>query len=124
MEITPQQKYENYEMLERSIAQLKSNTKMSEDWEQDHFNFFFKIRKAFPNFNGMYLDIHDEDVRRWLNSAEQLARYQEMHWEKTGYMNYYAYLQFLQFVKNIADNELGMTDDSGITSLLESLAVK
>jgi hypothetical protein len=72
----------------------------------------------------LYSGVEDEDYTRWKNNAEQLARYQAMHWEQTGRMNYPAYLQFLEVVMLIVQFELGDENQDNLTSILQTLAMK
>jgi hypothetical protein len=121
---TDEQCLQNYQLLQRSIAELKSGRKPTDDWEQDHFDFFSRLRTSFPDFRELYPGVEDEDYTRWKNNAEQLARYQAMHWEQTGRMNYPAYLQFLEVVMLIVQFELGDENQDNLTSILQTLAMK
>jgi hypothetical protein len=109
MDYTSEQKYEHYLFLQRSLAELKSGRKPTDDWEQEHFNFFVKIRQAFPDFRRVSLDIEDSMYRAKMEDAEMLARYIEMYWEGNGAIEYNAYLQFLQ--RMLYAFEYTLTDD-------------
>ena len=123
MSIADEQKYANYQFLLKSIAELKSGRKPTEDWEQSHFTFFYTMRKTFVDFRLMSIGQDDDEFKRWQNNAEQLARYQEMHWESNGCMNYPAYLQLLEHVLMLADYGYNDEDD-GLNSMMENLGMK
>lgn len=115
------QKNDNYIMLLRSIDELKSGRKVSDDWEQDHYNFFYKIRKAFHDFRDVNPEVDDEDLRKTRNETEQLARYQEMYLESSGNMHYIAYLQFLERVLIIIQYFMEDEEIDELSSLISAM---
>lgn len=121
MAFTEEERVMNRSMLELSIKELQSGRPVTDDWEQEHFNFFSRVRRSFVNFMDMYPGNEDEDLRRKLNHAEQLARYQEMHWENTLYMNFPAYLQFLEVLHWIVQYEA--QEDDGLGDLINTMSI-
>ena len=101
MKFTETQKYENYIILMRSIEELRSGRKHTDDWEQDHFNFFSKIRTMYPDLSRLYPEVEDDDFRKMLHECEQIARYLEMYWENNGTIEYRSYLNLLLRIKDI-----------------------
>jgi hypothetical protein len=120
MAYTSEQQTEHYRFLLLSIEELKSGRKPTDDWEQEHFNFFSKIRMTFPDFRKVSENIQDKMFRVKMNDAEQLARYIELYWESNGDIPYDAYLQFLQRMKYAVEYE--KTDDE-IADLMSGLSM-
>jgi len=101
MEFNETQKYENYIMLMKSIEELKSGRKHTDDWEQLHFNFFSKFRAMYPDISRINPEVEDDDFRKTLHQCEQIARYLEMYWENNGTIEYRSYLNLLLRIKDI-----------------------
>ena len=120
MAYTSEQQQEHYRFLILSIKELKSGRPPTDDWEQDHFNFFSSIRRAFPDFRNVDKNIEDEMFRIKMKDAEMLARYIEMYWESCGEIPYDAYLQLLQRIQYAIEYDM---EDDEISNLMSGMSM-
>ena len=112
--------HENYKMLVRSIGELQSGNKPTDDWEQLHFNFFSLIRSSFPDIKKLNPEIEDLRFRNTLHECEMLARYIEIFWEGHGTIEYSAYLQFLTRMRYIIEYDM---DDDDIANAINAMNI-
>ena len=66
----------NYDMVQEAIEYIESDEQdyVSEEWIEEHQNFFIKIRGEFPDFSSVNEDVRDMDFRNTAARAEVLAR--------------------------------------------------
>lgn len=100
MNLTEEEKYENYLMLQKSLQELRSRRRVTDDWEQSHYQFFLKIREHFTDFNLVAPTITNSVFRKICYEAEQLATYIETQILTSG-MNYNMYKTFLERIEYI-----------------------
>lgn len=66
----------NYDMVQEAIDYLESEDQdfVSEEWVEEHQNFFIKIRGEFPDFSSVNEEVRDMNFRNTAARAEVLAR--------------------------------------------------
>jgi hypothetical protein len=71
-----QDKKSNYDMIQEAIEYITSVDQdfVSEEWMEEHQNFFITIRGEFPDFSSVNEDILDLNFRNKAARAEVLAR--------------------------------------------------
>jgi len=109
------ERHQNYLFLQRSLSELRSGRKPTDDWEQHHYNFFTKIRNYFPDFSEMNNDVHEEAFREKAYEAEKMARYTEDYFERAGTLDYTVYMMFLERVQYLSEYFM---DEEELCSLL------
>ena len=82
-------KKSNHDMIQEAIEYITSVDQdfVSEEWLEEHQNFFIKIREEFPDFSEVNEDIRDLNFRNKAARAEVLAR----KIEKTRYFDVISY---------------------------------
>jgi len=113
--IMDEERYHNYLFLQRSLSELRSGRKPTDDWEQHHYNFFTKIRNFFPSFDEMNIDIIDEEFRNKAYETEKMARYLENYFERAGTVDYKLYTLFLERIQYLFEYFM---DEEELCSLL------
>jgi hypothetical protein len=112
-----QQKERNYIRLVRSIAELKSGRKPTDDWEQEYYEYFMLAREHFWNFTYVRPDITDKMFRDAMAEAETYAQTVELRWEEHGRIDHDAYLDMLERMQYSYEYIL---DDDELTELLNA----
>jgi len=81
----------NYDMVQEAIEYIESDDQdfVSEEWIEEHQNFFTKIRGEFPDFSAVNEDLRDMNFRNKAARAEVLAR----KIEKTRYFDVISYCE-------------------------------
>jgi len=120
MEFTHDQRYENYLTLQRSLQELRSGRKVTDDWENTHYNFFVRTRGFFTDFNRVLYNDETPELRKKCSELERLAAYTEKYIEQTGKIDYAVYTLFLERLLYLA--EYFMPDDE-LTDLMEKLGM-
>ena len=66
----------NHDMIQEAIEYITSEDQcfVSEEWFEEHQNFFTKIREEFPDFSAVNENIRDMNFRNKAARAEVLAR--------------------------------------------------
>jgi len=120
MELTGEQKYENYLTLQRSIQNLRSGAQVTPEWNDHHLKFFTRVRAFFKNFNDVLMDDDSEELRKKCSELEVLAQYNEQFIARNTFIDYSAYRLFLDRLLYIAEYTMG---DDEITDLMEKLGM-
>jgi len=114
------EKYQNYLFLQRSLSQLRSGEQTTDDWEQLHVSFFFKLRKYFTNFNELNKDIRDETFRDQAYNTEKLAVYIENQYDRIGRIDYKLYQKFLENIHSLFQYFI---PEEELSSLMDQTAI-
>ena len=114
MELTDEQKNQNYVYLLETMARLRAGIPITEDIEIIDLQYFKGMRQMIGDFNDVYDHITNPLFRKKANETEQLARYLDMYIGEMGHMEYSAYLQFLErsdFLSNFYEEPKNEMDD-------------
>ena len=64
--------HENYLRLLNTIKEIESNSRLTEDWFEEHKHHILKYRDTFPNFRKVNEEMEDAEFRRKADETETI----------------------------------------------------
>ncbi len=108
----------NYVRLLKTIQELESGVRVTEDWVEEHKRIILLYRDTFPNFRAVNEEFRDKEFRKKADESEVLISNLVHEIKVSGTINLRYYLILVKHIKIMCDL---VWDEHDLSSMLERM---